>query len=56
MYICEKCDSDNVEQLQWVNPNTNKLGEIAAGERQDSWCNTCDEHTNIIYKEIITKQ
>jgi len=49
IYICEECKSTDVEQKQWVNPNTGDLGDLCSdAEATDSFCNNCEKHVNII--------
>jgi hypothetical protein len=50
MYICENCGLNDVEQKQWVNPNTEALGEMVSEESNDTWCNNCNEHVDLIHK------
>ncbi len=45
--ICDKCGSDQVARLEWVNVNT---GEPLSGDPgvYTEWCFSCEEQTKII--------
>jgi len=45
---CSECLGESVQQLAWVNPNTDvKVSEFAqeGGTRDDFWCSRCANHT-----------
>ncbi|MDR2005337.1 MAG: hypothetical protein LBQ74_20125 [Prevotella sp.] len=45
VYKCSECGSENVEIRQWVLPNQgDKLAGNDCPEREDCWCNDCQEH------------
>lgn len=53
IWVCEECSSSNVEQQGWiqlnsVNPN---ITFVESNDREDFWCNQCQEHTKLIMKE-----
>ena len=54
MYRCVKCNSPEVESLEWVDMNT---GEISAGEVGEYYCRSCESHTDVyvhgnLYEDI----
>jgi hypothetical protein len=49
--VCSNCESNHVEQLHWVNVNTDEVGGTT-GEEEDTWCNKCEGHHKIIDKQI----
>jgi len=50
-FICEECGSDKVQQLQWVDMNTNEIMDSGPGDKIDYWCEGCDEHIGITTDE-----
>jgi hypothetical protein len=42
--VCKVCGSDNVKILQWLNPND----EADFGDIERTWCDTCEEHNDLI--------
>ncbi|WP_206759855.1 hypothetical protein [Dysgonomonas sp. GY75] len=52
VWYCEECGSQDVEIKSWTLPNDGN--KIVGGDldRNDCWCNNCEEHTKI---EIIAK-
>jgi len=46
-WICETCGSTEVEQKAWVNLNTLEVNFIEAGDIQDTYCKSCQEHVKI---------
>jgi len=57
MYICEECNSTNVEQRCWVKLNIPEI-EIptnitwaSEGEINDNWCSNCQEHVRLLWEE-----
>ena len=49
--VCEDCGSEDVQILQWVNPNTGENFGGTGEDRDDNWCDNCKEHTRLITKE-----
>lgn len=46
--LCANCNSDNIEIKNWVNPNTDEVGDVASyGDDQDTWCNDCQSHGGV---------
>ena len=43
-YIHNKCKSNKVEELSWVNMNTGEIGGSADTDENDFWCKECQEH------------
>lgn len=48
MYRCEACDSTEVDQLQWVDMNTQ---EIVVAAYDDTYCNNCAAECAVYWKE-----
>ncbi len=53
MYKCTVCDSTDVEQKAWVQLNCHmpKIDCLDSGDKEDYWCNNCDEHTYVQWEE-----
>jgi hypothetical protein len=49
MYICTKCNSSNVESLQWVDLNTGEAD--AESDVQEFYCRDCGAHTDVEWKQ-----
>ena len=48
LWLCTKCNSDNVETKSWTNLNTNEIsGECSEGDEDDNWCKDCGEHNPV---------
>jgi len=53
IWYCEECGSTDVEIKTWTLPNqSNALGGNDSIDRNDCWCNQCEEHTRL---EITTR-
>ena len=50
--VCEECGSNEVQELMWVEVNTDKVISTGCGERKDRWCPKCEEHTEIKYIRV----
>jgi|TARA_R110000772_G_scaffold237725_2_gene349632 hypothetical protein len=55
-FICEECGSDKVQQLQWVDVNTNKIIGEGPSELNECWCEKCNEHTKLTTNESVRKK
>ncbi|MCK5139315.1 MAG: hypothetical protein KAQ85_05690 [Thermodesulfovibrionia bacterium] len=54
-YICERCSSDKIQELQWIYTNTYKDGKaevVEMGEPVNVWCEECEDNTGIV-KQFI---
>ena len=52
--VCEDCGSDQVQAKQWVWSNTGKLAATDNTERNDQWCEACQDHVCFIsHKEYV---
>jgi hypothetical protein len=53
LYVCAKCGSDNVQHAMWVNVNTNEVHDIFGSwcHGDNSWCEDCEEHTQLVEKK-----
>ena len=51
--VCAVCGSENVQHAMWVNVNTSEvLGEFGTWcDGDNSWCEDCDEHTELVERE-----
>lgn len=49
MYVCRKCNSDQVESLQWVDLNTGEAD--SESDVQEFYCRVCGSHTDVEYKQ-----
>lgn len=53
IFVCSECGSSDVEIRQWVKPNEgDKLGGNDCPEREDCWCNSCEEHNSLEIKQV----
>ena len=49
MMICEKCSSDQVETLMWVDPNTDTVLDTTGDyDESQNWCRECECHVNLL--------
>jgi len=46
--VCKKCGSDNIIQLEWRNPNTGELSCLGPDEKQNRYCEECEEHVDFM--------
>ncbi len=54
--VCDRCGSENVLRLRWVNPNTEQLSNMTAGtEGLCEWCEECNDETKIIDQSDFVK-
>ncbi|MFA5366642.1 MAG: hypothetical protein WC333_02060 [Dehalococcoidia bacterium] len=54
-WICENCNSDNVEFKAWVKPNeNNKFVDYSGEESDDNYCQDCQKHVETHQVEIKT--
>lgn len=51
VYVCEYCQSDNVELKYWVNPNTRKIGGDC--EEPVGYCNDCELYRVVRTAKLI---
>lgn len=42
-YVCNECDSKEVEVQSWVNPNTGREGTNEDVQTDVTWCKMCQE-------------
>lgn len=42
--VCEECGSDNIQTQAWVDPNTHAFIGTTGIDRDDNWCDECEEH------------
>ena len=51
--VCSVCGSENVQHAMWVSVNTgdvhDEFGSWCSGD--NSWCEDCDEHTELVSRE-----
>jgi hypothetical protein len=47
MYKCQKCNSTDVEALQWVDLNTGEADQES--DLQEFYCRSCGAHTDVEY-------
>lgn len=45
LYVCAECGSLDIEQKHWVNVNTGLI--IDTCEKEDIYCNVCNDHRNM---------
>jgi len=53
--VCKDCGSDDVERKMWENQKTGELSD-ASFDDDDNFCNKCEEHTPIEFKEVTEKE
>lgn len=49
--VCEKCGSDQIQTLDWVYVNTDKVAGYGPGELKDNWCPVCEDHVYFMNEE-----
>ena len=50
--VCEQCGSaDSIQIRVWQYVNSGEFAGDSCNEREDSWCENCEEHINFIAKE-----
>ena len=57
VWVCELCNSPNVQEKRWVdinNPSDIELQEMVEDEDNTVWCNDCEQHTNV--HEVFLKK
>lgn len=51
-YVCKKCEGDDVEVKEWINPNTGRGGQNDNIDTDTTWCKDCqDEDLGIVWKD-----
>lgn len=52
-YVCKKCEGDDVEVKEWINPNTGRSRDSYVDIDEDTtWCKDCqDSDLGIEWKE-----
>lgn len=54
-FVCSNCGGDNVITLAWVDANTNEYESEGDNSTGDSYCNTCNEHHELVYEDEFLK-
>ena len=50
--VCEKCGSaDSIQIKVWQYVNSGEFAADCLDERQDRWCEDCEDHVDFIIKE-----
>lgn len=52
---CEGCGSQNVQQRSWTNPNNDDLLHYDDCDRDDYWCEDCEEHEYFVRESELMK-
>jgi len=49
VFVCSECGSKKVQAKAWVNLNNNKIdfSLSESGDKEDYWCEDCEDHTNV---------
>ena len=42
--VCDGCGSDNIQTQAWVDPNTRMFIGTTGIDRDDNWCDECEDH------------
>lgn len=42
--VCDECGSDNIQTQAWVDPNTRIFIGTTGIDRDDNWCDECEDH------------
>ena len=50
LWLCSNCGSDNVENKNWVNPNTGVVGTDC--EEDEGYCNDCESRGELILSTV----
>lgn len=57
VYVCECCGSRNIQARAWVDGNTNEYISEITDDKDDFWCDACEEHHGFLtlkeYKETM---
>lgn len=49
-YVCGECGSQDIQTQAWVNPNTHEYIGTTEEDRDDNWCDECEEHNYFCLK------
>ena len=50
-FVCSKCSSEDVCQLEWINPNTGKTFGYADDLENTQFCRNCEEYVTLEFVE-----
>lgn len=55
---CPVCGGTNVQIMAWINANTNEyVSDVnTPAEREDTWCDDCEEHTGLVTLKELWEQ
>jgi len=55
--VCEKCGSEDIEQLEWHKVNTNEFSGLGSdyNDEEVQWCCTCEKHVSFLEKSEFDK-
>lgn len=51
MWKCTECGGTNVEWKIWVNANTGKSTDTGTLNGNDVWCQDCEDHNDLEWRE-----
>ena len=55
--VCEKCgSSDKIQVKEWRYVNSGEFAGDCSNEREDNWCDNCQEHVYFTTEEEWTKK
>jgi len=55
--VCSECGSAESIQIKvWNYVNSNECAGECSGEREDNWCEDCEEHVDFVTKEEYKNQ
>lgn len=53
MFVCSECGGVNVQTMEWVDANTNKMiGGAEGGGVSNNWCEDCEDNVKFDVIEV----
>lgn len=54
--VCEECGSTEIQTQAWVDANTHEYIDETGIDRDDNWCNQCEENVNFCHKSEFVER
>ncbi len=51
--VCAECGSDQIQVLAWIDANTNEYKSEGTDDRENHWCEKCQEHVEFITEDQL---
>lgn len=49
--VCDECGSTDIQTQAWVDPNTRLFIDFTGIDRDDNWCDECEEHLPFCFRK-----